>query len=80
MMENSTVMEIEDESASSVKKKKDNEGEFDFHDCEKVEPIKNATEKLIEVKKKGTNYFSFNWIFFMSLNVCCYMDPLIDAS
>ncbi|KAL3356706.1 hypothetical protein AABB24_017391 [Solanum stoloniferum] len=68
MMKNSIVMDLEGESALSVKKKKNKEEDFDFHDCEEL--IKNAAEKSMEVKKKGTNYSNFIKIFIMFLLMC----------
>ncbi|KAK6782026.1 hypothetical protein RDI58_019822 [Solanum bulbocastanum] len=68
MMENSIVTDLEGESALSVKKKKDKEEDFDFHDCEEL--IKNATKKSMEVKKKGTNYSNFIRTFIMFLLIC----------
>ncbi|KAK4706745.1 hypothetical protein R3W88_033709 [Solanum pinnatisectum] len=70
MMKNSIVMDLEGESALSVKKKKDKEEDFDFHDCEEF--IKNAAEKSMEVKKKGTSYSNFIRIFIILVMINCH--------
>ncbi|MCD7466046.1 hypothetical protein HAX54_002378 [Datura stramonium] len=71
MMENSTVMEMEEESTFTVKELEEQSALIveKMKDME-AESMENSRDKEIKVKNKGTNYFNFNRICIVCMLMC----------